>query len=72
MILENHWRIQEGALPVRAPPTGSISFIFAYIFAKKCMRRRLAPPQWVGAPLTGNPGSATENVQLEQGQSPKV
>ena len=28
------------------PPTGSISFVFAYIFAKMCMHRRLAPPQW--------------------------
>ena len=44
-----HWRIQGGVLPVR-PPTGSISFIFTYIFAEKCMRQRLAPPQWVGAP----------------------
>ena len=34
----------------RALPTGSISFIFAYIFAKKCMHWRLAPPQWVGTP----------------------
>ena len=33
-----------------APPTGSISFIFAYIFAKKCMRRRLAPPPNGSAP----------------------
>ena len=36
-----------------APPTGSISFIFAYFFAKKCMRQRLAPPQRVGAPPNG-------------------
>ena len=28
----------------RAPPTGSISFIFAYVFAEKCTHRRLAPP----------------------------
>ena len=49
-----------GAPPARPPPTGSISFIFAYIFTKKCVRRRLAPPQWVGAPPTGNPGSATD------------
>ena len=26
------------------PPTGSISFIFTYIFAKKCTHQRLAPP----------------------------
>ena len=29
----------------RAPPTGSNSFVFAYVFAKKHPRRRLAPPQ---------------------------
>ena len=35
-----------GAPPVRAlpPPTGSISFIFVYVFTKKCMHRRLVPP----------------------------
>ena len=38
---------------------GANSFVFTYIFAKKCPRRRLAPPQWLGAPPTGNPGSAT-------------
>ena len=26
------------------PPTGSISFVFTYVFAEKCMRRRLVPP----------------------------
>ena len=26
------------------PPTGSISFIFTYVFAEKCTSRRLAPP----------------------------
>ena len=33
-----------------APPTGSNSFVFAYVFAKKCPHRRLAPPKWLGAP----------------------
>ena len=33
-----------GAPPARAPPTGSISFIFAYVFAEKCTLQRLAPP----------------------------
>ena len=31
------------------PPTGSNSFIFAYVFTEKCLRRRSAPPprpQW--------------------------
>ena len=27
------------------PPPGSISFVFAYVFAEKCMCQRLAPPQ---------------------------
>ena len=52
-----HWRIQ-GALPACVPPTGSISFVFAYVFAKKCTHRRLAPPMG-RRPPTGNPGSAT-------------
>ena len=42
------------------PPTGSISFLFTHVFAKKCTRRRSVPPQRVGAPPTGNPGSATD------------
>ena len=33
-------------MPPARPPTGSISFIFAYVFAEKCIHRRLAPPQW--------------------------
>ena len=44
-----HWRIQ-GALPACAPPTGSISFVFAYVFAEKCTHRRLAPPMGRHAP----------------------
>ena len=50
----HHWRV-----PPPPSPTGSISFIFAYIFAKKCTHWRLAPPQQVGTPPRGNPGSAT-------------
>ena len=33
-----------GAAGARPPATGSISFVFAYVFTEKCMRRRLAPP----------------------------
>ena len=33
-----------GATARAPPPTGSISFVFAYVFAKKCMHQRLAPP----------------------------
>ena len=33
-----------GVPPARPPPTGSNSFIFAYVFAKKCPHRRSAPP----------------------------
>ena len=41
----SHWRIQ-GAPPALAPrpPTGSISFIFASVFAKKCTRQRSVHP----------------------------
>ena len=39
-----------GGAPRRAPPTGSISFIFAYIFTKKCMCQRLAPPNGLAPP----------------------
>ena len=39
-----------GAAAPPTPPTGSISFVFAYVFAKKCTHRRLVPPQRVGAP----------------------
>ena len=31
--------------PAAPPPTGSISFVFTYIFAEKCTHRRLASPQ---------------------------
>ena len=41
----SHWRIQGGAAGARPPPTGSISFVFAYVFVEKCTCRRLAPPQ---------------------------
>ena len=41
------------------PPTGSNSFIFTHVFAEKRMYQRSPPPQQVGAPPTGNPGSAT-------------
>ena len=33
-----HWRIR-GVPPARTAPTGSISFVFAYVFAEKCTRR---------------------------------
>ena len=59
-----HWWIQ-GVLPVHAPPTGSNSFIFAYIFAKKHACQRSAHPQWVSTPLMENPGSATVNKGKE-------
>ena len=41
-----HWWIQGGGAPlVCTPPTGSNSFVFAYVFAKKCPRRRWVPHQ---------------------------
>ena len=49
-----------------SPPTGSNSFIFAYIFAEKCPHRRLVSPQWLSVPpQTGNPGSATGQCTKE-------
>ena len=39
------------------PQTVYNSFVFAYVFAKKCQHRRLVPPQRLGVPPTGNPGS---------------
>ena len=30
------------------PPTGSISFVFAYVFAEKCTCQRSAPPPPMG------------------------
>ena len=44
------------------PPTGSNSFIFAYVFAEKHPCRRSALPQRLGAPQTRNPGSATGHI----------
>ena len=37
-----------GGAPVRAPPTGSNSFVFPYVFAKSphVGGRRPPPPQW--------------------------
>ena len=40
-------------------PTGSISFVFAYVFAEKCTCWRSAPPP----PPTQNPGSATDYTE---------
>ena len=40
-------RGRRGAPP---PPTGSISFVFTYVFAKKCTHRRLAPPNGSAPP----------------------
>ena len=37
------------------PPTGSISFVFAYVFTKKCTWQRLVPPQCVSAPNVSAP-----------------
>ena len=39
---------------------GPNSFVFAYIFTEKCLRRRSTPPLTSARPTpTGNPGSAT-------------
>ena len=44
--------------PAHASPTGTNSFIFAYIFTEKPPRRWSTPPT-SQRPSTGNPGSAT-------------
>ena len=55
-----------GALLARAAPSmGSNFFVFTYVFAKICPRRRSAPPpprngSMPPPPPTGNSGSATE------------
>ena len=62
----NQWRIYIQKFPARPPPpTGPNSFIFTYVFTEKCLCRRLAPPPTrVGAPPTGNPGSALATVDV--------
>ena len=55
----SHWWIQ-GVPPACATPTGSISFIFAYVLAEKCTCQRLAPPNGL-VPPTGNSGSTTDS-----------
>ena len=49
-----------GVPPTHAPPTGSISFIFTYVFTKKCTYRRSVPSPMGQHPPMGNPGSATD------------
>ena len=39
-----------GAPLACAPPTGSNSFIFAYVFTEKCLRWKLLPPQQLSTP----------------------
>ena len=45
-----HWRIWGGGAAGTCPPTGSISFVFTYVFAKKCTHQRLAPPNGLAPP----------------------
>ena len=65
----SHWQIQgwrrRHALPP-PPPTGSNSLVFAYVFAKKCPCRRLAPAPMAQCPPPpmGNPGSATGSAGI--------
>ena len=60
-----HWRIQ-GAPPARAPPQQDPILSFLHMFLPKSTHvggRR--PPQRLGAPPTGNPGSATVLSNIE-------
>ena len=43
------------------PPKGPDSFILTYKFFETELPRELVPPYEVGAPPTGNPGSAAGN-----------
>ena len=63
-----HWRIQWGRRRhVPPPPPGSNSFIFTYVFAKKCPRWRSVPPPTARHPTSmGNPGSATDYNREEE------
>ena len=45
-----HWQIQGGHRQHVPSPTGSISFVFTYVFAKKCMHWGLAPPNGSAPP----------------------
>ena len=56
----DHWWIQ-GVLLACTPQQDQFLSFFAYIFAKKCTHWRLVPPQQVGTPPMGNPGSAPGN-----------
>ena len=46
-----------------SPPIGPNSFFFTYIFTEKRSRRRSTPPPTGPRPPTGNPGSATGELQ---------
>ena len=50
------------------PPIGSNSFVFTYVFAKKCPHRRLVLPNSSAPPPTGNSGSATVNISNDSYQ----
>ena len=61
-----------GAAGMWPPPTGSISFIFAYVFAKKCIRWRSLPPPMGWHPPTGNSGSATDEDIILKEENPEI
>ena len=54
------WRIQGGALGMRSPPLGTLSFIFMQFSAKN----RLVPSLWGRLPSLGNFGSTTGFLQI--------
>ena len=49
-----------------SPPTGSISFVFVYIFAEKCTHQRLAPPNGSAPPPNGKSWIRHWYVNLSQ------
>ena len=62
----SHWKLLKytladlgGRAGRTPPPMGPYSFVFTYIFTKRCPHRRSMPPLKGARPPTGNPGSAT-------------
>ena len=60
IIVPIHWRIQGGAA-ARAPQQDQfLSFSHMFSLKSVCIGGWRPPPQWVGTPPMGNPGSATD------------
>ena len=61
-ICVNHWQIQGGRHGTCSPQQDQfLSFSHTFLLKSVCVGG-WHPPQWVGAPPMGNPGSATVNI----------